>query len=533
VSAVAPLPAPFDWRNPDYAAVFAARAASLRRLRANPAALPALKAYYRETVADFINDWGVTADPRNALLTPLRPVVLPFLLSPKQRECVEWIIDRARSREPGLIEKSRDCGISWLAMAIAVSLCLLGRGLTVGFGSAKEDKLDRSGDPDCLFWKGRTFLKYLPPELRGPWNPDQHSAYLRLVFNDTDSAIVGEAGDNIGRGGRSSIFFVDGAAHLERPQLIDASLASNTDCRVDISSVAGMANPFAQKRHGGKVRVFRFHWRDDPRKDDAWYARQAEILDPVTLAAEVDIDYRASAEGALIPSAWIGSAIGAAERLGITPSGVKVGALDVADEGIDRNAFAGRHGILLERLRSWSGKNRDIFDTVCVAFGECDALDYRHLEYDADGLGAGVRGDARIVNERRAGEGRPEIWENPFHGSGAVYEPDDEMIPGRTNRDFFANLKAQAWWHLRSRFQNVHRAVAEGREVDPDSIISIAPDLDELPQLVSELGQPTYRLNAAGKVLIDKAPPGTRSPNLADATMIAFNPASLSNEAFM
>jgi hypothetical protein len=78
------------------------------------------------------------------------------------------------------------------------------------------------------------------------------------------------------------------AAHLERLQLIEASLANNTDCRIDVSSVSGMANSFAEKRHPSRVKVFTFHWRDDPRKGEEWYARQKATLDPVTLAAEVD-----------------------------------------------------------------------------------------------------------------------------------------------------------------------------------------------------------------------------------------------------
>jgi len=41
---------------------------------------------------------------------------------------------------------------------------------------------------------------------------------------------------------------------------------------------------------------------------------------------------------------------------------------------------------------------------------------------------------------------------------------------------------------------------------------------------LQELSQPTYSINAAGKVVIDKTPPGTRSPNLADAVMIVFSP---------
>jgi phage terminase large subunit len=87
-------------------------------------------------------------------------------------------------------------------------------------------------------------------------------------------------------------------------------------------------------------------------------------------------------------------------------------------------------------------------------------------------------------------------------------------------------MKAQAWWSLRQRFERTYRAVVRGIEVDPDSIISIDPALPELAQLLAELSQPTYSINGAGKVLVDKKPDGARSPNLADAVMIAFNPAS-------
>ena len=519
-----PQVAGFDWKNPDYPLVFQRRINKLARLRAAPQSLPALKAFYATHPVQFIEDWGTTSDPRNALLTPPRPVLMPFLLFDKQREAAEWILERVRLKEPGLVEKSRDCGLSWLAMALACTLCLFNKGMVIGFGSSKEDKVDLLGSPDCLFWKGRTFLNNLPAEFRNGWEERRDSPHMRIVLRATDSVIVGEAGDNIGRGGRSSIFFVDEAAHLERPALVDAALASNTNCRIDISSVNGVANSFAEKRFSGRVPVFTFHWRDDPRKGEGWYARQKATLDPVTLAAEVDLDYRASSEGTLIPSAWIQSAVDAHRKLGIAPTGVRRAALDVADEGRDLNAFAGRHGVLLEALTSWSGKNRDILDSVVRAFGLCDDHGYDVLLYDADGLGAGVRGDARVINEQRALAERPRIAEEPFRGSSAVESPEAEMVDGRKNEDFFANLKAQSWWALRTRFQNTHRAVAEGQSVDPDGIISLSSGLKELPQLIQELSQPTYHLNLAGKVLIDKTPDGARSPNLADAVMIAFSP---------
>jgi phage terminase large subunit len=98
------------------------------------------------------------------------------------------------------------------------------------------------------------------------------------------------------------------------------------------------------------------------------------------------------------------------------------------------------------------------------------------------------------------------------------------MVPERKNRDLFANLKAMSWWALRLRFQSTYRAIVEGMPYEADSLISIDPHLEELLPLTMELSQPTYKLNTAGKIIVNKAPDGTRSPNCADAVMIAFNP---------
>ncbi|MGI4945975.1 MAG: TerL protein, partial [Janthinobacterium lividum] len=344
-------------------------------------------------------------------------------------------------------------------------------------------------------------------------------SHLLLSFPDTGSTMTGDAGDNIGRGARTSLYFVDEAAYLARPQLVDAALSQTTNCRQDVSTPRGMGNPFATKRFGGKVEVFTFHWRDDPRKDDAWYALQCARLDPVTRAAEIDLDYSASVEGVLIPSAWVQSAVDAHVKLGIAPTGARGAALDVADEGKDTCAFAGSYGILLEVLEEWSGRGDDIFGTTQRAFGLCDQHGYTVLKYDADGLGAGVRGDARVLNEGRV----KQIATEPFQGSGAVFAPEREDVPGRKNQDLFLNQKAQSWWSLRERFEATHLAVAQGVINDVDKLISIPSALPARAKLCTELSQPTYSLTAAGKIRIDKAPNGAMSPNLADAVMIRFS----------
>jgi len=532
-----PIPFSFDFRNPDYTQVFEWRMERLQRIRQNPGMLPAMKAFYRDNPAQFIIDWGMTVDPRN--VERGLPARIPFLLFPKQEEWIQWFVEHWRTSKPSITEKTRDMGMSWLTVGMAASLCLFNRGIIAGFGSRKEEYVDKIGSPKSLFDKARNFIGLLPVEFRGGWNPKAHAPHMRILFPENDSAMTGEAGDGIGRGDRTSFYIVDESAFLERPYLVDSSLSATTNCRQDISTPNGMANSFAERRHSGKIDVFTFHWRDDPRKDEAWYDKQVAELDPVTVAQEIDINYSASVEGVLIPSAWVQAAVDAHVKLGIQPTGQRIGAMDVADEGKDKNAFSTRHGFLLEDAEEWSGKGDDIFGSVQKAFTLCDKKNLESFRFDADGLGAGARGDARVINEQRMALHQRHIIATPFRGSGAVFDPEAEAVrgdngqPARLNKDFFANAKAQSWWHLRTRFQKTYRAVKEGMDYDPDEIISISSAMAMKDKLLVELSQPTYSVNGVGKIVVDKKPDGTKSPNLADSVMIIYAPMNTALDAWM
>lgn len=524
-----PIPFPFDFRKPDYTAVYEWRMERLERIRKAPEMLPALREFYRTNPAQFIIDWGMTTDPRN--LDFGLPVSIPFLLFPKQEEWINWIMERRKGLENGLTEKSREMGLSWTSIGLACSLCLFNKEMVIGFGSRKEEYVDSTGSPKALFWKARKFVEMLPVEFRGGWNYKKHAPYMRVEFPESGSVITGEAGDNIGRGDRTTLYFVDESAFLKRPALIEASLSQTTRCRIDLSSVNGMANPFAQKRHSGKIPVFTFHWRSDPRKDDEWYRKECDKIDnPVVVAQELDLNYSASAEGVLIPSEWVQAAVDAHITLGILPTGKRLGAMDVADEGRDKNSFSTRHGFLLENVREWSGVGSDIYQSVEKVFGFCEEDRLEEFRFDEDGLGAGVRGDARAINELRKAEQRPIMLATPFRGSGGVFDPDDEAVRGdngqnaRLNKDFFANAKAQSWWHLRKLFRNTYRAVVEKMPYDPDEIISISSAMESKDKLIIELSQPTYSINGVGKISVNKQPDGTKSPNLADSVMINYAP---------
>lgn len=522
----------FDFRHPDYRETYKKRAEAVLRLSgASQDEVEGLRRYYAENIADFINDWGMTYDPRN--IERGLPTSIPFLLFDRQRECVDEIISSWRNSEDLLIEKCRDMGLSWLAVAIGSSLCLFHEGMQVGFGSRKEILVDRIGDPDCLFYKIRAFVSLVPPQFRPGWAVDKHAPHMRVSFPHNGSMMRGEAGNNIGRGGRAGMYFTDEDAFMANGRLVDAALSQNTNCRVSISSVNGMQNSFAERRHSGRVKVFTFRWQSDPRKDQAWYDKQVERLDPVIVAQEIDLSYTASVSGVVIPYEWIEASVDSHLLLGLDHRGNRRGALDVADEGKDKNAFAGAEGMLLEYLSEWSGRGSDIYQTVEHAHDVCEAENYGSYRYDADGLGAGVRGDARTINEKR----ETNIEAIQFRGSGAVLYPTRE-IPTlhndeshgtrkvvRTNEDYFKNRKAQGWFYLRMRFLATFRAVTTGRLPDDMSLlISLSSKLPLLQRLKMELAQPTYVQDPTGKIVINKTPDGTKSPNLADAVMILFSP---------
>lgn len=343
-------------------ATFVQRAERLAKLRALPRepranpdgtarlseyaeAVASLHKYYQDHPADFVNDWGVTQDPRMAELG--LPVALPFTLWTRQREFLDFVYERWIAREDWLAEKSRDCGLSWLCVGFAVWGWQFRPGFIAGFGSRKEEYVDDTSDPKSIFWKVRAFIDWLPAEFKPVgYNPRKHAPFMKVENPATGAMIVGEAGDNIGRGNRTSIYFKDESAFLERPELVDRALSQTSNCKGDVSTPNGPVGPFYRKAHGNRIKKFRFHWRDDPRKDQAWYDKQVEAADDaVLIAQEIDIDYNASTE-----NAWIsGALVEAAQRVGpadVKPLGAWIIGVDAAHMGNDKSTIYPRKGRL-------------------------------------------------------------------------------------------------------------------------------------------------------------------------------------------
>lgn len=381
-------PAPFDWKNPDYDAVFTERAARLTRLREHPELVLPLKEFYKDHPAQFISDWGMTFDPRNAEIGMLTTV--PFVLFPRQVAFIEWLLARWKGREDGLAEKSRDMGVSWLCVGFAVWMFLFWPGTVFGFGSRKEEYVDKIGDPKSLFWKVRQFINLLPEEFQPVgWDDQKHAPHMRVLNPDNGAVIVGEAGDNIGRGNRTSVYVKDEAAFLEHADAIDAALSQTSNVKIDVSTPNGSGNAFYRKRHGGRIPVFIFDWRDDPRKDKEWYQKQTETLDPIIVAQEIDRDYESSVSDAFIAGDIVNEAMSRGPTDVQAIGGLRVG-VDVARFGDDRTVFTFRRGRVL--LKQIMLKKLDTVQVAGRAKMEIDAFKERpeQIAVDVIGIGSGV-----------------------------------------------------------------------------------------------------------------------------------------------
>jgi hypothetical protein len=512
-------------------------------LRNNPDALANAKVYYRKNPAEFIQHWMDTYNPRLK-----RNKWVPFVFFKRQDEFIQFIEGLIEDEENGLVEKARDMGLTWLGCAWSVHGWLFRKDNAIGWGSRKEILVDKIGDPDSIFEKMRLIIKRLPEVwLPQGFEPRKHATHMKLINPENGSIIAGEAGDNIGRGGRKTIFLKDEAAHYERPEKIEAALGDNTNTQLDISSVNGLGNVFHRRREAGLdwapglelepgyTRIFVMDWRDHPEKTQEWYderkARYTREGMEHVFAQEVDRNYSAAIQNTIIPYEWLENCVDAHLKIPYLrcrpdeiPNVWKAG-FDVADEGIDRNAVTTRQWIIWRTAIEWGDK-----DPGTAARNAIDALrNHKGIDcqYDCIGVGASVKSEFnRLIEENVISHS--DIDFTAWNAGAAVIDPFNHIIPddddSPLNKDFFGNLKAQAWWSFRSRCFKTFMAVTTGAVYDPDELCSIDSEMPLLHQVLKELAQPTRAVSSGLRQIVDKKPNNTKSPNLADAGIMMYFP---------
>lgn len=530
----------------DYHAEYIRRWKLIQKANHDPKTCAALKKIYKHDPIRFIEDMGNTYDPR------AKRKFIPFVLFPRQKQFIQFLQELEGAAESGLVEKCRDGGLTWLCVAYACWKWLFWSGSNIGFGSRKQDLVDKIGDADSILEKARMFLRKVPAFLRPDGFNDDCLTFLKLITPNGESIIKGEAGDNIGRGGRSEIVFKDESAHYERPEKIEAALSMNTNVQVDISSVNGPGNIFYRRRFAGeiwepgkvmpkgKTWVFIFDWTDDPRKDQEWYDLKKAKFESEGLghifAQEIDRDYSASLDKIVIPSVWVRACVDAHIKLRIRDDGSVFGGQDLADGGVDKNSLVIRKGVILKFAEEWAGKADDAAIkamTICMQFG------VRELMYDSIGVGTSFFTQCKTMAKNNQVPKNMKII--GWNAGAGVLDPEKHMVynddgsPDITspkNEDFFANLKAQGWWSLRTRIWKTYRAVVHAAVYPHDQLISIPSGMPNRHALEAQLSQATYDPNGKGKIVIDKQPDGASSPNLADGCVECYFPIKGPNTIF-
>lgn len=491
---------------------------------------------------DFINRFCFTYDPRNKI-----DKVLPFELFPKQIDFISWLWDRYVKRENGIVDKCRDVGATWCVIAFYVWLILFHDNVSCGLFTYKASECDRLGDISTLFGKIRFLLKRLPRLFIS--GIESNLMYIKNVINDSD--IAGASGDNPGRGGRRTIFIKDESAFYQHAEMIEASLSETSDCIIDVSTHAGTNTVFYNKISSSIIPVFTFDWWENPNHSQEWYDKKKEQAMAEGLLhifkREIERDPNASVESVVIPSEWVSST----KKSDIKNNGKIIAALDVADEGADTNALSIFDGNELIYLDEWS--EGDTAETAQYAFWKAIEFNCDEFRYDNIGVGAGVKAHIRIMREKL--KESLEILKTEFSiekdmkkrlsigieikeikksldmkikgwsASGKVIRPEESDFHDKFNNLLFENAKAQAYWKLRDEFRHSYRYV-NGKECDKSKVLYFGEDIkkdyiNKFNKLLRELSQPQHKLSASGKIIIDKKPKGTKSPNLAESFMIA------------
>lgn len=512
-----------NWLNPDYTAIWRERKWLIDQIRArgNDGLLGA-RAHYAASPHDAIDDLVCTIDPRKKDTSKR---ISPFVMHPRQRELVDWIWDRYRNDEMGIIVKSREVGASWICLYMSWWLWEFHQDSHVTFGSQIARKVDSIGDLNALLPKLRFMIGLLPTEFKPPlWDEEKHAPLNRLRHTRNRSQIIGEAGDGIGRGGRASMVFLDEAAFLEHPKLVDASLSETSDAVIHLSTVNGTGNPFYEKVTEGNHPVFRFHWSEDPRKNAAWYAKKKRTLDPEILAAEVDLDFEASNTDMIVRGEWVRSSVALRQHYELMGDRIAtkekpVCGFDVADGGGAANVLTPRRGPWVDMPVDWY--DGDVIDGAIHAEKVSLGLSVGQINFDSIGIGAGTAAAFRRLKGVRA---------VPVNvGKSATFRmwPD-----GSTANKKFINLKAECWWLMRDRLWRTHlhwlhlQGEKGGQQIANPADLLLLPDHKKLR---SELTVVRYMRTETGKIQIESKKQLVkrvgRSPDFADSLVLTFAPA--------
>lgn len=249
-----------------------------------------------EGIKFFINNFCYTFSPKTKIKH------LPFITFEFQDRAIEWIVDCIEGKKDGLVEKSREMGMTWLLfVVIPVYYWLFRDGANILVGSYKEMLVDDK-TVDSIFGKIDYLLEGLPKwMLPKKFNPKKHRTKLKLINPSNNNLISGDTmNPHFGRGARKTIILFDELGFWDYAKDAWESSGDTTDCRIANSTPHGY-NYYAQLRENDSMDVLTLLWKLHPLKDQLWYNHEKERRTEEELAQEIDISYSKSREGKVYP----------------------------------------------------------------------------------------------------------------------------------------------------------------------------------------------------------------------------------------
>ena len=229
----------------------------------------------------------------------------------------------------------------------------------------------------------------------------------------------------------------------------------------------------------------------------------------------------------IIKRSWLLAAVDAHIKLGITPVDDRCIGFDVADDGGDTNATVERMGCLLTDIDEWEAGEHELLKSAKRVYNKASSGgDLRaFINYDSVGVGASMGAKFKELNDG-VNDRRFHIKFSGFSAGASVIDPDKEYQHGKTNKQMFSNIKAQAWWNIADRLKTTYNAVEHNQPYDESDIISISSDVSNLEQLINELVTPKKDFDNFDRVKVeskkDLKKRGFKSPNIADAFIMSY-----------
>ena len=269
--------------------------------------------------------------------------------------------------------------------------------------------------------------------------------------------------------------------------------------------------------------VRKINYNDNPFLSNTMYAeiKAAKAEDYENYLHVYEGNPKSDDEESVIKRSHVMAAIDGHNALGIQISGIRRIGFDVADAGEDYCAMVESYGSLNVWADQWKAKEDELLKSCSKVWAkarESNSL----IVYDAIGVGATSGAKFNELNTSN----KVRIEHQKFFAGGAVAKPDSQyQRSGIKNRDYFANIKAQAWWLIADRFRNTYNAVRNGQSFNDDDMIFIDGNMPHLNQLIDELTSPKQDYDNAGRVKVegkkDLSKRDIASPNLADAFIMA------------